>query len=533
MDGTARSRRGRASASAARRSNRMASPVVRTSLGPMLLGLAVPLALAALALAAPGEAPALHPRISQDQITSGELDLAALRMAGMRVFSTPFNRLDGYGDGPENRTDTTSPGGRPTLQGNGTFLRVNGLDAQSCLDCHSIVSAASVPARLGIGGVGTANNNAIVQPTAIDVADHNDVGHAGFDGRFANPPFVFGLGGVELLGLEMTADLQALRQAALDAPGTPVALVTKGVSFGTLVAHEDGSLDTSGVEGVDDDLVVKPFGRKGEFATSREFDVGALQFHLGMQAVENVGPDVDADQDGVVNEVSVGELSALGSFVSTLERPFMERLGASARRGERLFLDVGCADCHRPTLATRHERLPLRFPEDRVRPFDHAYLSIDLTRSPPGFQKNHDGGVDVPLFADLKRHDMGPGLAEGFARANAKQNREFTTARLWGVADTAPYLHDGRAMTLTDAILLHGGEAEGARDAFQDLSDTERVDLLSFLRSLRTPERPAKDLLEKQAASGHENEHEHGSRTEPDPPHEHVSDAKPRPTPWR
>jgi CxxC motif-containing protein (DUF1111 family) len=111
------------------------------------------------------------------------------------------------------------------------------------------------------------------------------------------------------------------------------------------------------------------------------------------------------------------------------------------------------------------------------------------------FEKNHEGGVTVPLFADLKRHDMGDALAESFSRVDEKRNREFTTARLWGVADTAPYLHDGRATTLTEAILLHGGEAEDERSRFADLGDDARVELLDFLRSLRTPPKPLKDLL--------------------------------------
>ena len=91
----------------------------------------------------------------------------------------------------------------------------------------------------------------------------------------------------------------------------------------------------------------------------------------------------------------------------------------------------------------------------------------------------------VPLFADLKRHDMGPELAESFGEERAAQ---FTTARLWGVADTAPYLHDGRALTLTEAIVLHGGAAQEARDAFVETLDAqEQETLLTFLRALRTP----------------------------------------------
>ena len=85
------------------------------------------------------------------------------------------------------------------------------------------------------------------------------------------------------------------------------------------------------------------------------------------------------------------------------------------------------------------------------------------------------GGYPVWLFSDLKRHDMGDGLAETFALATEQRNREFTTARLWGIADTGPYLHDGRATTLSEAILLHGGEAEPVRNEFAALADLENV----------------------------------------------------------
>jgi len=444
----------------------------------------------------PGESGALPKvRITQQEIAAGAVTRESIRQMGLRLFTTPMNRLDGYGDGPMNLEDTVSPGGRPTLQGNGTFLRVNGLDAQSCLECHSIVSAASIPPRLGIGGVGGSIANAIISPTEMDPANLKDLdGKARFNGRFANPPFLFGVGAVELLGLEMTADLQAYAQEALDHPGREIVLLTKGVHFGVLTANTDGALDFSGVTGVDEDLVVKPFGRKGEFATTREFDTGALQFHLGMQPTEVVGRDVDPDSDGVRNEIRPGDLSALGIFTATLERPYMERLSPSAQRGFDAFRDVGCAGCHMPTLDTQRHRLPLRFPEQPSDPWVNVYYQVDLTEAPVKFPRKRRGGITVPLFADLKRHDMGAGLREDFALATEQRNREFTTARLWGVADTAPYLHDGRATTLTDAILLHGGEAQSVRAAFADLSDESKVDILTFLRSLRTPKNPAVKL---------------------------------------
>jgi hypothetical protein len=417
--------------------------------------------------------------------------LRAIRMKGMEVFSTSFVRAQGFGDGPYDTTDPFSPGGRPTLQGNGMMLRVNGLDSQSCIECHCVVSARTVPPTFGVGGAGGMVTNAIIRPTTIDPADvGNADGKADFDGRFANPPFVFGAGGVELLGIEMTEDLQRLADAARANPDGRVDLVTKGVSFGSLVARPDGTLDTSAVEGVDPDLVVRPFGRKGEFATTREFDVGAMGFHFGMQPVEVVGEDVDADGDGVANEVLVGELSALSVFATTLERPVVQAGGRGARRGAALFETLGCADCHVPSLETRSRRLPLRFPEVPTQPRENVFYEVNLSHRAPGFERTPRGGVDVPLFADLKRHDMGPHLAESFTFADDRRNREFTTARLWGVADTAPYLHDGRATTILEAILLHGGESLASRDAFAALGAAEQQAVLAFLGTLRTPRRP-------------------------------------------
>lgn len=478
---------------------------------------------------ADGEGPN-HPEIGDHAelvraLQRGRRSVQDVRRLGLSVFSTPFNTRDGYGDGPFDSAEPGSraPGERPTLQGNGTLLRVNGLDAQSCNECHSILSAATRPPTLGIAGVGGSVTNAIIAPTLIDVADSEDDrvaweadhdpdlpvvvdGVADFSGRFANPPFLFGGGAVELLAKEMTADLQ---QALADARGAPagaiVDLETHGVSFGFLRSLGGGDVDLDGVEGVgpldidavapESALVVRPFGRKGENFSMRDFDRGAMQFHFGIQPVEVVGAGVDADGDAVVDEVTVGEMTALHVFDVTNPPPFIARLGRAARRGFETFRALGCADCHRPLLRTRERSLPLAHPELDSDPDANVYARIDLLDV--GFAPAPGGGLLVPLFADLKRHDMGDRLAETFEldAPEAIGNRRFTTARLWGVADTAPYLHDGRATTLSDAIELHGGEAQDARDGFVALSDAERSGLIAFLSRLRVPERPNEDLL--------------------------------------
>ncbi len=452
-----------------------------------------------------GEGPRLRPenRVTQFQIVNGEKSLREIREAGLLVFVTPFNAFDGYGDGPHdpNILDQRSPaaGNRPTLQGNGSFLRVNGLDAQTCLECHTIVSNRTVPATLGIGGVGGINTSAMFQPGNMNVADADFDGRAEFDGRLINPPFLFGVGGVELLAREMTQDLQDLERQALRNPGKSIVLESKGIRFGSISADEHGTLDTSNVQGVDADLVVRPFGRKGDVASIREFDVDAMAFHLGMQAAEAFGgPFADADNDGVSNEISMGDLTALSVFLSTLERPRQVKSNKH-KKGLALFRETGCADCHVPVLHTRDTHLPLKLTGAPDRPFEDTFYELDLTRPPVSFARNGAGGIRVPLFSDLKRHDMGEELAEEFSLASAKTNREFITAKLWGVADTAPYMHDGRALTLSEAIRMHdnpGSEATIAARNFERLSTKDKNSVLAFLTSLRTPRSPAKDLLQ-------------------------------------
>ena len=472
-----------------------ASTMSNTRLRAFVGAALVACAPAAAALPVPqADGPALgDARVTQSDITSGALSFDDVRAAGLRVFATSFNRHDGFGDGPMDPVDPISPGGRPTLQGNGTFLRVNGLDAQSCLECHAVGSNAEVPFRFAVGGVGASSSNVLFQPRDIDVDDESGAGMASFDGRFINPPFLFGSGGIELVGLEMTQDLLALRDVALANPGQDVPLVTHGTDFGVLRFDPlTAELDYSGLEGVDEDLVVKPFGRNGAFATARAFDVEAMLFHFGMEPVEHVGAGVDGDGDGVVDEITVGELSALHVFSTNLERPEVRDWDLGARAGLSDFIAIGCADCHTPRLETRAKNLVYRFPEVPTDPGANGFYRADLSQTSAGFAPTAAGGLAVDCFSDLKRHDMGPRLAESFG---GQLDSEFITARLWGVADTAPYMHDGRATTLTDAILVHGGEAQAARDAFEALPEARRTGIITFLKRLRTPVDPASDLF--------------------------------------
>jgi CxxC motif-containing protein (DUF1111 family) len=315
------------------------------------------------------------------------------------------------------------------------------------------------------------------------------------------------MGVVQALASEMTRDLQRLRDGVVR-DGGEVRLVTKGVDFGMLRVTDGGELDTSGVRGVDADLVVKPFGWKGTLATFADFSDEALQQHLGIQSTELVrrasaavvgdGDDrADPDGDGVRAEIGRGPLAAMTVHLALLGMPIVEPLiqdrplepAASAllaptttsfaedfQRGRRQFHALGCAGCHRPMLVLESPVLTL----DGLPP-------IDLAREMREPALEYDpalGGYPVWLFSDLKRHDMGEqNLARHVQSGVAKA--DYLTPRLWGVADSAPYLHDGRAPSLDYAIAGHDGEGAAAADAYAALSLHDQGALRVYLMSLR------------------------------------------------
>ena len=86
------------------------------------------------------------------------------------------------------------------------------------------------------------------------------------------------------------------------------------------------------------------------------------------------------------------------------------------------------------------------------------------------------------IFADLKRHNLGPNFYE--RNFDGTMRTEFLTMPLWGVGSTGPYGHDGRSITLREVILRHGGEAQAARNAFAGLSPEQQERVISFLNSL-------------------------------------------------
>jgi hypothetical protein len=409
-----------------------------------------------------------HITVRQEDVDAGYFSLERMFLYGDAAFGHEFRRLDGYGNTELPRTRRIHDGHQ------------GGLDSFSCAGCHQ---------QGGVNGAGART------ASAFYFAD----GKTASSAVVRNPPNVLGLGLVQKLGVEFTALLRYQRDSALaqaSASGEPVtvALETHGVSFGTLVAHPDGSVDTSGLEGIDTDLEIKPFGWKGHTARLRRFAERAALVHFGIQShvlalgyqqkpdpALGPGPNWwDPDNDGVQRELSEGTLTAYALYMELLEVPVAippsdEGLRERAAYGATLFRQIGCANCHRETLTMSS---------------DVWYEESDTTDGPPVLVKLLEngelprGGLNVRLYSDLKRHRMGERLADPHDDPDGIGRDVFITRPLWGLAESAPYLHDGRAPTVSDAVFAHGGEAQAPRDLFLALSSEDQVNIQLHLLSL-------------------------------------------------
>lgn len=445
-------------------------------------------------------------RLSHEDLLTGRADALFAIEHGRNLFLATFNAHDGAG-----RPATTGTGGaRLRRAAPQNFNRISGPDAGSCVACHN---------KPFVGGSGDNVANVFVLA--------QDFPHLNFDGgegdRFEdhslrdvgnerNTVGMFGSGWVELVAREMSTELRAIRQAASDEAiagrqSVTKPLVTKGIDFGTITARPDGSFYNAGIRGVDSDLVVKPFHQKGVVASLRVFTNNALNHHHGMQSTERFGKDTDPDGDGVKNELLDGDVTALTLFQATLPVPGRVLPGVAgpareaADRGERLFGSIGCASCHSPELIVRSsvfvEPGPFN-PPGNLRQGDYwREVQVDLVQvaSGPKLPRAQDGSIRVPLYSDMKRHDMGPALDDERLVQAGVPTSEFVTPRLWGVASNGPWLHQGRATTLDEAILMHDGEGKVSRDAYAALATLDRAAVVEFLRTLQVLPEGTTDLV--------------------------------------
>jgi hypothetical protein len=391
--------------------------------------------------------------IDQSAIDRGDFSPDILFDTGLILFTHSFSCAEGGGTG-----------------GPGVCAhdRFNGPESTTCVDCHG------VPVRDGGGAL---SSNVFRGGTTIANSTQR------------NTPHLFGAGYVEALAAEINAALAAERAQAIAAAideDVTVDLRAKGIAFGRLTAHPGGAVDIA-PEGIDADLIVKPFMAKGWAPSLRAQNLGAFPGHLGIQPTELVGFGVDGDGDGVINELDPGRLTSVVAYEALLAAPSFVAVSPRAAAGGPIFEQIGCAGCHVPLVRLE---VPSDFLADPIDGRRGLALDLDAPVDQPRLGRTSDRGpVLVPLFSDFKRHDLGPALADPID-SNGVAAPLFLTTRLWGAGSTAPYLHDGRAATLDDAIRAHAGEAQAAHDAYLQLSASDQGTLLDFLSSLilqRTP----------------------------------------------
>ena len=201
------------------------------------------------------------------------------------------------------------------------------------------------------------------------------------------------------------------------------------------------------------------FGRKAVVASLRAFNDGAFRDEIGITsaAIPTEGsfggyplvPNSDRVPDPEIDEAA---LDLTDAFVRLLAPVAPLELTKQARDGRNPFSRINCSGCHVPSLRTGDNPVAaLRYRE-------------------------------VAAYTDLLLHDMGPELAD-ICRPGAAPE-EFRTQPLMGLRLLPHFMHDGRALTVTDAIQAHGGEALGSREAFNGLSESQKAAVIAFLNSL-------------------------------------------------
>ena len=204
------------------------------------------------------------------------------------------------------------------------------------------------------------------------------------------------------------------------------------------------------------------FGWKAQFATLEEFVAAACAVEVGLtnpyraqDAPGEHAPDEEAELD-----MTRRQFKSLVAYCRHLDapvqaRPRSPREAEQVAQGKHLFAEIGCADCHTPDLGG----------------VQGIYSDLALHRVEDPDRREYRDEPQVPLPSHLPNAD------------------EWKTPPLWGVADSAPYWHDGSAHTLEEAIGRHHGQADLVRKRFQgELDKEEREAVVAFLSSLRAPQ---------------------------------------------
>lgn len=265
--------------------------------------------------------------------------------------------------------------------------------------------------------------------------------------------------------------------AMLSARVAPVVFGTgllEAISDDTILAREDPhDRDGDGISGranqvwdpLAQGLAVGRFGLKATVPTVLQQVAGAYVEDMGVTnsvfTTESTKGQVQDDARPDDPELADEELETTTFYVQTLGVPARRDVDdEQVSMGEEHFRNIGCASCHTPAVMTGD------------------ISEVPILR-----------GQVIQPFTDLLLHDMGEGLADNRPAFTAS-GREWRTTPLWGIGLTkvvnghTEFLHDGRARSLTEAILWHGGEAAVSRERFRRLEPDERAALLVFLQSL-------------------------------------------------
>ena len=332
-----------------------------------------------------------------------------------------------------------------------TFTPGSGLgplfNADACGECHED------PVRGGVGDEVELHAAAFHPPLCDPLA--------------AEGGFVFQLKSTPALKVALGIDSEPVPPNAARALRTTPVLFGRGlldlVPDSVILSYADpDDRNSDGISGRPNHFVDgRPgrFGRKAFVPRLDEFNDGAFSAEQGITSPavlteETIGgKPIPAGVDPVPEpEIGQEALDQTNDFVRLLGAPTPLKASKDAKRGRKIFADIGCVGCHIPTLRTG---------DSPIAALRHK---------------------EVAGYTDLLLHDMGPELAD--MCLGEATPAEFRTEPLIGVRLKPNFLHDGRDTTLQEAIQSHGGEGAGARDRFLGLAPAERVALIAFLKTL-------------------------------------------------
>ncbi len=466
------------------------------------------------------------------------LDLLAY---GKQLFMANWTEQEGGGRPQSKGTGAALADPSQPLTGRRAFNRISAPDANSCWGCHN--------APYGIpGGGGDFVTGVFVLgqrfdfltfdgsdrlPTRGAVDEEQKVVTLQTAANFRATTGLFGSGYLEMLARQMTGDLQRIRDSIQ--LGETKALVAKDVSFGSLTRRKDGSWDTSHVEGLPrasivaptplsrPNLIIRPWHQASNVVSLREFTNTAFNQHHGMQSTERFGEDTDPDGDGVTNELTRADITAVTLFQAAMAVPGRvipndPEIERAVLHGEQIFERIGCASCHIPKLPLDNKGwvftepnpfnppLNLRLGTAKTFSLDLNRKDLPLPRLAPDAERPDT--VWVPAFTDFKLHDIleaddpGESVDQNQTPWTSKfrqGNRRFLTKRLWGAANEPPFFHHGLFTTLRQSVLAHAGEALESRKRFQESSVYDQDSLIEFLKTLQVLPPGTRSLIVDQA----------------------------------